>query len=107
MNNEKLNLERIAWTTLGYGVAGSFFSPSLIIAPLMAGIGFVASAYDETKQKNLDLSLPAVGAVVGGLIGSLFAMDSNHYILHILSYTGGVAGGLLGSYKSYLGRRKN
>ena len=102
-----MNLERIAWTTLGYGIAGSLFEQGFIIAPLAAGIGLAASIYDETKQKGLNLATPAISAIVGGLIGSLFDVDSSHSIPHITSYAGAVIGGLLGSYNSYLGRIKN
>ncbi len=91
-------------TTWGYGVIGACFKNAVIIAPLTATIGLAASIYDEVKKKGMDLSLPGMGILMGGLMGSLF--DANNYFHNALAYTGATIGGLLGFYKSYLTREK-
>jgi len=96
-----INLERIALTTLGYGLLGTLFEDDTIMAPLTATIGLGASMYDEFKQKGMNLVTPAAGIFVGGLMGSLFDINANEYVPNILSYGGAVLGGGLGFYKSY------
>lgn len=97
-----LNLGRIAWTTIGYGLAGSFAPNPNIFIPASAAIGCAASIYDEVKEKGLDLYTPAMAALVGGFVGALFDDPNlNEYVSHFTTYTGVLIGGALGTYNSY------
>jgi len=103
---KNISLGRIAFATLGYGLVGSFFNEPEIVAPVMAAVGCAASIYDEVKQKGLDLSYPAMGIFVGGVLGSFFDTDIPCFHNAVI-YSGAVIGGAVGSYKSFLTRRKN
>ncbi len=102
-----ISLERIAWTTIGYGLAGSFFPDAYLVAPVTAVAGFGLSVYDELKRKGMNLVLPAAGILVGGLIGSAFDIDSNKYLPHVLVYGGATLGGALGMLKSFISRERS
>lgn len=108
INNKKIDLERISYTTIGYGLVGTLYPNPEITAPIAGLIGCAASVYDEVKDKKLNLTTPAISTIVGGVIGYLFdSPELVEQIPHISIYTGSLIGGALGSYKSFKERRKN
>jgi len=96
-----ISLGRVALTTLGYGFVGCLFDDATIVAPLTATVGLAAVVYDEVKQKGMNLIWPAAGIFVGGLIGSLFDINTNEHWPNAVAHTGAAIGGTLGFYKSY------
>ncbi len=101
------NLGRIVFSSLGYAVLGSLAPDYEAVALGSLGLGAILSSYDEITKKGLDLSTPAVSALLGGFVGSLF--DTNYFselYSHGSLYTGAAVGFTLGMYNSYRKRNK-
>ena len=100
LSRKSLDLMRITLNTIGYGVAGRFFSnhPELVV-PTTAGIGFALTLYDEYKEKGMDLCTPAVGIFIGGGLANILFHQTDAE--EFMPYVGAVIGGALGMYNSW------
>lgn len=106
-DDKEIDLGRIGYTTLGYGILGALYPNPEIVAPLASMIGLGASTYDELKDKNINLATPAIGAFTGGLIGYLLnSPELAQQLPHITLYAGSLIGGGLSVYKSFKERKK-
>ena len=103
LSRKSLDLGRIALTTIGYGMVGSLFNNPDIVAPITASIGFSWSLYDEYKHEGMNLFAPAVGIVLGGVVGEQF--NINVKLENVLAYTGATIGGALVLYNSWRTRK--
>ena len=102
-NSQEVNLERIAGTTIGYGLIGTLFSPNPeYTGPIGAVMGCGLSIYSELKNKDLNLSTPAWAALFGGMIGSWFRPNFLiENIPYLTTYLGTGIGGGLSLYNSF------
>ncbi|MFT4326909.1 MAG: hypothetical protein ACMXYK_05390 [Candidatus Woesearchaeota archaeon] len=74
---------------------------SLIMAPLLLATGYVASVYDESREKKYSLREPALYGLMGGVLGTLFPDPFlSEIILELTTYVGfgsGFIGGVMHS----------
>ncbi len=104
--NDQLDLSRIALTTFGYGLAGLSAPNPDIAVPISALCGCAFSIYDEITKSGLDLSIPAIAAVTGCFIGSLFNNPTlKQQIPDLTTYLGATVGFVLGTYNSIKGKK--
>ncbi len=95
MNN--IDLKKLAFTGIGYGLVGALFDDRNLVIPLMSSIGVCMSFIDDIKYK-VNLMDPAIGIAMGGFIGQCLSNPSENYT----SYGFALIGGLMGLCKSYL-----
>ncbi len=77
-----VNLQRVAWTAIGYGATGAFVRHPFLGAALGCGLAL----YDELREKDTNLVVPPVCFAAGGIVGSFIGMGS------LGAYLGGAAG---------------